>query len=236
MNERPAVLFNSAEEDPPADLIIASADWPAAARLGAVLVSAEYRSNHGLWVLPGALLNTLRGREYRRRWEAEDLLSQVTVRQVAASRVADSAASGGLARRGWPGVVPRGGSSLVLVYGPYATLVPGRHEVTFRLARGPDGEAPAVELDVVAGYGTRILASAQSAELGGGGDLVVTDRGYGTVKFSVETEEPIPNVEFRVFYHARGGEVRVDYIELVSRLTASAGTALGRDSGRNAAG
>ena len=187
-------------------------DWPCAEQVGATLVAAEQQGNHGLWVLPGRALEDLQGRELRRRWEAEELQTEVTRSRLRQSKVEDGLASAGAARRGWPSVIPRERENIALVFGPYATLVPGHHEVSFRLALAAAGEPVELELDVGTGYGNKVLASTRLSAAPG--ELQPGE--YRTVTLVVDTAVPIQNVEFRVFY--RGGEVRVDYVETAWRM------------------
>jgi hypothetical protein len=209
--DRPAVLFDSSREGPPADLVVASKEWAASEALGAELVAVEDLNDHALWVLPGPVLDALRSRQIVKRYEAEALPTQVADQAGRRAVVRDSRASGGKARLGAPEMVTPG-MEVALVYGPYGSLVPGRYEVRFRLA-GNWGDSP-VLLDVCADAGTRILASstAPAAE----GSAAANDD-YRLVSVSFSNDELVTDIEFRVFY-AGAGEVRVDYVETALTL------------------
>lgn len=142
---------------------------------------------------------------FPRRFEAERMTPMQTADRT--TRL-DEQASGGRAR-----AADSGRSDGLITFGPYLDLDSGRYriEAAMRL-RTPSETAPAAWLDVrsergqVAHGRVDIPAARLSA-----------DGSYTTVNVTVETVEPLRDLEFRVGAHP-GVDLLVDYIDLIPVL------------------
>jgi len=98
--------------------------------------------------------------------------------------------------------------SRAVVYGPYISLAPGRYALSFRMKVGERAAADVARIDVSADSGTRVLIERVLR-----GDEFQQAGRYEDVGLSLQTDEMLENVEFRV--HSRGGtRIWVDRIHL----------------------
>jgi hypothetical protein len=91
---REVQVFDSATEDPPTDVVIARAEWPAGEREGALRVSGS-RRDEALWVLPGATADRFRAEGFLEPAPGEEITDQ-----DAAIALADGEESTVVARQG----------------------------------------------------------------------------------------------------------------------------------------
>jgi hypothetical protein len=175
--------------DRPWDRLLIRPLTPDAVCVGHVLVLAE-----PVEPLPAPHLRA------RRRFEAESLWTKA---DPVTTRVADSRASSGEARRGQPTFAG------VLVWGPQLSLDPGRYRAHFALrADGAVGGDLIGRVLVVADGGTRVLACRELR----GTDLA-QDGSYQEISLDFERDGELDDVELRVCAYGRAA-ISVDYVDL----------------------
>jgi hypothetical protein len=181
------------------------------------LLSNEY----GLWQAADGALLLRRGHDPTRNPEALRLLFSGTFQAEAlashdtARLLPDPAAAGGLARVS-PVPPAESADPLVLVWGPYDTLLPGTYRVTYRLkALGDAPAGPVATLDVFSHAAGGPLA---------GADVAASDFDqpgqYQDFEVIVEIHDTLRDLEFRVLDHGRA-ELWVDAVRVEPAETGS---------------
>jgi hypothetical protein len=135
-----------------------------------------------------------------RRFEAEALPTQA---RPAASKVADSEASGGAACRCGADF------ARCLTFSPYLTLPPGRYRVDFALkVDDTAAPAPVATLEITSEGGGNVLARRELD----GADIPAPGR-YDHHSLFIEAADECEQVTFRLLAHGRTG-LALDYVEL----------------------
>jgi uncharacterized membrane protein len=175
------------------------------------LISGEYGLLHGD---DGVLLlqrghDTSHNREaivalLSATYEAEDLATD-----LARLDLVDDEARNGMARVGQP-AMHTGTAHEALTFGPYASLLPGKYQVLYRLKHRGDGSTGAVAtLDVFSSSAGGVLASQDVRT----SDFASEGR-YQDFTLDLETQQRYEDLELRVLYKGLG-TLWVDSVEVV---------------------
>lgn len=215
VNDADYILFDAALDADFFPLISRDPRGEAIERLLPFIASGEY----GLAGGQDGVLLLQRGADTANNQEALRALGSVTYRAVdlagapTVQTVDDPAAAGGQARLS-PALAEPAAEPFAVVAGPYATVIPGRYRVDFRLrlADAPSTDQLAAIVDVFSyAAGGQVVQHGISAAEFAARDSAAPEESYHTVSLEFQTDRLLNDVEFRVL-HTGLGELAVDTV------------------------
>ncbi len=109
-----------------------------------------------------------------------------------------------------PAGAPTGSPEAVRpVFGPYATLIPGRYRVEFRLKAGSEAAGPVAVLDVFSFAAGGVVGQQEVAA-----EQFATPDAYQSFGLDIRTDKLLQDVEFRVA-HTGGAPLSIDTISVI---------------------